>query len=56
MVSDDVNWCKSSFGDLPDVAFSIDADSPLATSHQPTFDLAVASLCQHSILRQPETS
>ena len=51
MASDDVDWCKSTFHDSPDIVFSFDAESDFASSHQPTFDLAVLSMCQHSILR-----
>ena len=51
LASDDVDWCKSTFGDSQDIVFSVDAESHFATSHQPTFDLAVLSLCQHSIMR-----
>lgn len=51
IASDDVAWCKSVFGDSPDIFFTVDGKSHFGTTHQPTFDLAILSLCQHSILR-----
>ncbi len=51
IASDDVDWCKSTFGQFSDVVFSVDSKSPFSVTHQPTFDLAVLSLCDHSIFR-----
>ena len=51
MASDDVDWCKEKFGNLADLVFTMDSKSRFATEWQPTFDLAVLSLCDHSILR-----
>ena len=48
IASDDVDWCRKSFGHLDDVVFPADAQVEVG---QPTFDLAVLSLCDHSIIR-----
>ncbi len=51
MASDDVGWTRANFGNMSDLVFTMDSKSRFAIEHQPTFDLAVLSLCDHSILR-----
>ena len=51
MGSDDVEWCREQFRNLSDLVFTMDSTSRFAYERQPTYDLAVLSLCDHSILR-----
>ena len=52
MASDDIGWCQQMFANDTDadVVFASTASKMLAVK-QPTFDLAVLSLCNHSIIR-----
>jgi hypothetical protein len=52
MASDDMKWCKAMFGDFSDVVFASDTKSQFAKDRQPTFDLALLSQCDHSIIRK----
>jgi len=50
MASDDIDWCQTMFSNETDVVFA-SAASQKYDVKQPTFDLAVLSLCHHSIIR-----
>ena len=50
MASDDIGWCHEMFANNTDVVFASTAAEKLSVQ-QPTFDLAVLSMCNHSILR-----
>jgi hypothetical protein len=51
MASDDDKWCKDMFANETDVVFTSSLTSPFSEK-QPTFDLAILSQCNHSIIRQ----
>jgi len=50
MASDDDQWCRKMFGNMSDVVFT-SSSTTLLSKQQPTYDLAVLSHCNHSILR-----
>ena len=50
MASDDIEWCQTMFSNETDVVFASSAAQKYNVV-QPTFDLAVMSLCHHSIIR-----
>jgi len=50
MGSDDDQWCRKMFGNMSDVIYTSSATTNLS-KQQPTFDLAVLSSCNHSIIR-----
>jgi len=49
MASDDDQWCRKMFGKMSDVIYTSSATTNLS-KQQPTFDLAVLSNCNHSII------
>ena len=51
MASDDIDWCQAMFSNETDVVFA-STEALKYKVKQPTFDLAVLSLCHHSIIRQ----
>jgi len=51
MASDDDKWCKDMFANETDIVFTSSFSSPFLEK-QPTFDLAILSQCNHSIIRQ----
>ena len=50
MASDDLKWCQEKFSRHADVVFTSSFESKFSEK-QPTFDLAVLTQCNHSILR-----
>ena len=50
MASDDIEWCIKMFSNEADIVF-VSAAAEKYKVLQPTFDLAVVSLCNHSIIR-----
>ena len=50
MASDDIDWCQAMFSNETDVVFA-STEALKYKVKQPTFDLAVLSLCHHSIIR-----
>jgi len=50
VASDDDQWCRKMFGNMSDVVFT-SSSTTLLSRQQPTYDLAVLSHCNHSILR-----
>jgi hypothetical protein len=50
IASDDVKWCKAMFANESDVVLAASSSSKFS-KQQPTFDLAILSQCDHSILR-----
>jgi len=50
MASDDDKWCQKMFSNFSDVFFTSSSTTNLS-KQQPTFDLAVLSSCNHSIIR-----
>ena len=50
MASDDDQWCRKMFGNVSDIVFASSSTS-LFSKQQPTFDLAIMSQCNHSIMR-----
>ena len=50
MASDDIDWCRTMFSNETDVVFASSAAEKYNVT-QPTFDMAVLSMCHHSIMR-----
>jgi len=50
IASDDMAWCKKMFLNENDVVLTSSSSSKFS-KRQPTFDLAILSQCNHSILR-----
>jgi hypothetical protein len=51
LASDDEDWSKRMFSSEPDVVFTSSAKTKYSMNQPETFDLAVMSQCNHSILR-----
>ena len=50
IASEDIKWCEQMFLNESDVVLTSSSLSMFSKT-QPTFDLAIVSLCNHSILR-----